>query len=88
MKKLDKMIDIAAARGMDVISIEFINAHQVQVRYHVLKLAGPVPIQEHCRDKRDYDLLMVAWSRRGTVYSPVYPNLRSLLSGEILRLRQ
>lgn len=87
MSKVDKLVGAAANIGLDILAFEFLTANHVQVRYHSLKQAGPIPFFEHCRDSIDYNYLSNAWIKAGTILSPEYPNFDAMLTGEMKRLK-
>ena len=89
MSKVYKLADLARSIGLDLIRFEFVHPSLTNVHavYHQYSKAGAVPIEEHCRDECDYELLVNAWKKRGETYSPLYDNFDSMLSGELKRLK-
>lgn len=87
MKKLDRLVELARSKGLDILSFGFVDLYHMQVVYHELSKAGRIPVMANCRDKKDYELLMEAWIKRGTIYSPEYPDFDALLTGELKRLK-
>jgi len=88
MGKVEKLADLARSKGLDVVFLKFNgDMNHLCMVYHDRIKAGIMPIEEYCRDKKDYDLLMNAWMDKGIVCSPEYKDFNSMLSGELKRLK-
>jgi hypothetical protein len=88
MGRVEKLHNLAMDKGLDVLHFEFIDdMNHMRVVYHRYSKAGRIPIKEHCRDAKDYELLMIAWRKAGTVYSPEYKDFDSMILGELKRLK-
>lgn len=88
MVKFDKLIDLAASIGLDIMAFEFTDFYECVVRYLNPKKAGKMPVEEFCRDRKDYELRMKIWIKDGTEFSPKYSDFDSLLAGELKRLKE
>ena len=87
MNRIDKLIMLAASVGLDILDFKFTTVDHVQVTYHSLKQAGPIPVFEFCRDYTDYDFIYKSWIKMGTILSPEYPNFDAMITGEMRRLK-
>lgn len=87
MKKLERLVNLALSRGLDILSIEFVTANKVKIVYHSLKLAGTIPEERFCRDRKDYELRYAIFMNRGRLESPVYKEFDLMLDGELKRLK-
>lgn len=94
MKKLDRLIELASGLGYAVSVIEIVPQLEAfsnyRIKYFIPSLAikkfGLQPIEEHCRDKLDYELRMKQWMNSGVYSSPLYPTFDRMISEEIKRL--
>lgn len=87
MTKLERLVNLATSKGMDILSIEFVTANRVKVIYHSLKHAGRIPEERYCRDHRDYELRYAIFMKNGRLESPVYKEFGLMLDGELKRLK-
>lgn len=88
MTKINKLIEVAGLKGLDVMGFDQSDFYEWTVRYLNPDKAGEVPVLEFCRDEKDFELKMKAWIKDGTDISPAYPDFDTLLSDEIKRLRK
>ena len=88
MVKLDKLIEIAGIKGLDIMGLDYDDFYDWSVKYLNPSRAGAIPVLEYCRDHKDFELRMAAWIKDGTEISPKYSDFDLMLSEEIKRLRK
>lgn len=92
MKKLDRLIKYAEEFGHDVLAFEYMDDRvSCRVKYFLrsraLRHFGVRPVEEFCRDYKDYELKLAQWKNAGIFYSPVYDDFDTLIGEEFKRLR-
>lgn len=85
-KRVEHLSDLARTKGLDLVAFNIVDFNHCMVKYHSMKKAGPIPLEEYCRDRQDYLLRLANWTREGMEDSPIYDDFDSLFVGEMRRL--
>lgn len=86
--KLDKLMEVASDKGLDIMAFEYTDMYDWRIKYLDHKKAGVAPVEEYCRDRKDYELRMAIWIKDGTVLSSTYPDFDFMISEELKRLKK